>query len=145
MMTDDKIRKRFKRLRNNHVKLVRNHECKTLKEFDKICRKYGRFAYTRKNYWYTWYLHYRAYEEQLKSEIFIKYSSKYKNLSLIREEALQLIKDGFSFEHKDGSTYKFVGIEITNEDYYYLFYNGEQYLAHTCVGRVTDVIDFYGK
>ena len=145
MMSNKNIRKRFKRLRNNRVKLVRNHECKTLKEFDKICRKYGKFAYTRKHYWYTWYLHYRAFEEQLKSEVFIKYCSKYKNLSLIREEALQSIEQGYSFEHKDGSIYKLVGIEITNEDYYWLFYNGQEYFAFTCVGGVTDAVKYYGK
>ena len=134
----------YKKLRNAHVKLKRNHECKTLREFEKILRKYGRFAFMKK-IWYSWNIYYIADKSRLSSEEFIKYSNKRKNLPLIRAEVLDAIEKDAACELK-GKEYILYGVLLTNEDYYYIFKSEDCKLLESCVGHLNDAGDkFYYK
>lgn len=134
------------------VKLI--HKCKNLRELTKIERKYvfpslkckfknGKHipgSRVSKYDLYDWYIYYQVFKEELQSEEFIKYASKSRNLELIRKEALEAISQNL---HK-GPLY-LVGIEITQEDYYWLYYDGENYYRSTCVGSIEEGFDWYDR
>jgi len=114
------------------MKIKCNHKCKSLRELEKIVRKYAKFVPLKM--WYSWGIYYDVYEDELKSEKFIKYASKRTNLEDIRKEALEYIKNNYSTIFKE-EEYKLIGIKITNEDYYWLFSNETKVLLKSCVGK----------
>ena len=115
------------------MKIKCNHKCKSLRELEKIVRKYAKFVPLKK--WYSWEIYYSVYEDELKSEKFIKYASKRTNLEDIRKEALAALSEKFYITFRN-EKYNFVGIQITNEDYYWLYSNGTKFYMASCVGKI---------
>lgn len=129
--------------------------CKSLKEFLKIKRKWmpklfcHRHNWRRfKNYWYTW-IWVEFMDEQLKDPYLLKYANNLynknsKNLKLIIDEVLN--EYNWNFVDKiDGKTYYLRGIQISNEDYYYVYVSndGDKQLI-TCVGKFDEIASYYG-
>ena len=125
---------------------IRRHKCKSLKEHNKIIRKYLKYfrnRYIRQTYWYVW-----CWVDIIGLDAL---NDKYLTLQLEKQAAIgltnlkhiiQTIKDNYnwSFKHKNGKTYYLQGIQISNEDYYYIYVaedGSKEYM--TCVGRFDNV------
>ena len=131
------------------MRKIHRHQCKSLKEFNKIIRKYIKYFrnnYIYHTYWYTqvWYdaigldalKALKPYAQKL-------FNQGRPNLSCIIDKVLE--NYNWSFTHKNGFTYYLRGVEISNEDYYYIYINEEgNKIYNSCVGRFDDV-DYYSK
>ena len=153
----------------------RYRECKTLKEFHKIIRKYIKYTvgtgyqYRRtksagrkyhkfrwENKKYVWlsvkFIGLDAINSpELKKEslkrfdVFDHRSGKMitvdSNLKHIIKDAKEHYGEIFTDKRDENIKWKFVGIEITNEDYYYVYQrvdNPEKYFFSTCVGSYNE-------
>lgn len=122
-------------------KKPRSHKCKSLRELNKIIRKYIKYVKDI----YSWNVFYNILEDELRSDKFAKYAAKNSTLDSIRKDAIWALDNHLEFKSKDNETvYKFIGIQDAVDDYYWLYFNGKDYITSTCVGRVTDVIKYYG-
>ena len=131
----------MKRWRVRRGKKPHVHKCKSIKEFDKIERKYIKYV----NDIYRWGVYYNVLEEEIRSDKFAKYAAKHRPLDGIRQDAIQGLNNNLSFKHKkDGTIYKFIGIQIAVDDYYYLYTNGKDIITATCVGSILDPAEYYG-
>lgn len=124
---------------------IHRHKCKSLKEFNKIFRKY--IKYFRDNYIYHTYWNFWIWYDAIGMEALQDlqpYAEKlYAQNSPNFKHILQKIKDNYnwSFKHKNGYTYYLRGVEISNEDYYYIYINEEgDKIYNSCVGRFTDIL-----
>ena len=138
------------------MKVKLTHCCKTLHEFDKICRKYVfpslkcRFkngkhipgSTVSKYDLYDWNIYYQAGRKELESPEFIKYAKKCSNLESIRQDAIKALD-----EHMESEFARFVGIEITQEDYYWAYVDKEtnKCFVSTCVGSIEDGFYWHGR
>lgn len=120
---------------------IHRKECKSLKEFDKIFRKY--LKYFKNNhiyhtYWYTWIWINFIGLEKIKELIPYALNKNCPNLKCIINEVIN--NYNWSFKHRNGKTYYLQGINISNDDYYYIYVaeDGDVYYS-SCVGRFTDV------
>lgn len=131
----------MKKWRQKVGKKPHSHKCKSLRELNKIVRKYIKYVKDI----YSWNVYYNIFEEELRSDKFAKYANKNGSLASIREDAIWALDNHLQFKSKDNETiYKFVGIQDAIEDYYWLYFNGKQYITFSCVGGVTDIIRYYG-
>ncbi len=131
----------MKKWRQKVGKKPRAHKCKSIRELDKIIRKYIKYV----DDIYTWGIYYDVLEEEIRSDKFAKYASKHSPLGHIRTEAIWALNNHIYFRSKkDKTIYKFIGIEITAEDYYYLYSNGKNSIASSCVGSILDPAEYYG-
>ena len=128
---------------------IKCKECNSLKEFNKIIRKYIKYFRNRhiyRNYWYTWIWVNFIGLDKVKS--LIPYAEKLANenqpnLKHIINEVIN--NYDWEFKHRNGIIYKLQGIQISNEDYYYIYIGedgSKQY--NSCVGKFTD-ISYYSK
>lgn len=127
---------------------IKRKSCKSLKEFNKIERKYTHkffgnvpmSNYNYHTYWYTWIWYDVIGLDALYSLYLNRYAKRRTNLSLI----LDTVKKHYdwSFVDKSGIKYYLKGIEISNEDYYYIYIsdNGDKKYS-SCVGSY-DSIDY---
>lgn len=120
--------------------------CKSLKEYNKIIRKYIKYFrnnYIYDTYWYTWIWYDAIGIEALQN--LQPYAEKLHSFNL--KHIIQTVIDNYnwSFTHRNGNTYYLRGVEISNEDYYYIYVNEEgDKVYNSCVGRFTDVL-YYSK
>lgn len=125
---------------------IKRHNCKSIKEFNKIYRKYSKYFNSKwdyQKYDYTW-ISYKAVHKDLYSKSLDHKAKSSANLKYILRECRE--NYGFEFIHRNGKTYKFVGVEITNEDYYYVFESSDgDHLSSSCVGYWTDIVHYYEK
>lgn len=124
---------------------IKRHECKSLKEFNKIIRKYIKYfrnRYIYDTYWYTWIWIDVIGKDEIKS--LSSYIEKRINLRCIVDTILN--NYDWSFEYKNGKIYYLRGVEISNEDYYYIYVaeDGDK-IYSSCVGRFDEVKHIYGK
>ena len=130
--------------------------CKSLKEMKKIHRKYvfpslkhrfknGKVTYkklTGLDLYFSWDIHYYVFEDELRSESFIKYAKKRRHLELIRQDAIKAIDDKLEGDYK-GRHITFVGVDIAQDDYYWLYaYEDGGYTRFTCVGSVDAIFKY---
>lgn len=112
---------------------IKNRHCTSLKEFNKIGRKYLKY-YRKKNnasFFNVW-LSVDILDEELNSEYFLKYAKHKGNLEEIRNEVLNNFNKSYTYNNK---MYFLKGIQITDEDYYYiLIAKDNTKLYNSCVG-----------
>lgn len=128
---------------------IKRHECKSLREFNKITRKYIKYFrnnYIYSNYWYTWIWVDFIDLEEVKS--LLPYAEKLaKNNQPNLKSIINTVITNYnwSFTHRNGNTYYLRGVEISNEDYYYIYITKDGIkMYNSCVGRFTDV-EYYSK
>ena len=123
---------------------IHRKKCKSLREFNKIFRKYIKYFknnYIYHTYWYIWIWYDAIGLEELNA--LIPYSEKLfkQNQPNLKYIINNIINNyNWSFKHKDGKIYYLQGVEISNEDYYYIYVakdGSKQY--NTCVGRFNDI------
>lgn len=128
---------------------IKRHECKTIKEFEKIIRKYIKYfrnRYIYYTYWYTWIWYDAIGEDAVRN--LVPYGEKqaqrgYPNLLHIIRTVLD--NYNWSFNHRNGQIYYLRGVEISNEDYYFIYVSDTgSLLRNSCVGRFTDV-EYYSR
>lgn len=129
---------------------LRRHKCKSLKEFNKIFRKYlkyyaiPRFRDNYRRYWYTWIWFDIIGLEELKTYSWYKPD---RNFPLILNDVIQ--NYNWSFKHKNGDVYALRGVEISNEDYYYIYINiidtTKPNIFTSCVGHWKEAEHIYGE
>lgn len=128
---------------------IRRHECKSLKEFNKILRKYIKYFKNRNirnEYWYDW-IHYDAIGlDALKA--LIPYANK-----LVRKGDLNLLYIINEIIHNYNwsfyilkTKYYLRGVQIANDDYYYIYVSDDgDKVYNTCVGNFSDLYTNYGN
>ena len=119
-------------------KKCRYHECKNLKEFNRINRKY--FKYFGGIY-FDWLVFKIIGEEQLNDSYLAKYADRlaYSNLKAIIDEAKEYLNNTY-YNERENLTYTLVGIEITDWDYYWLFKDDNgRYRVSSCVGHIEQI------
>ena len=124
-------------------------ECKSLKEFNKIYRKYVKYfrnRYINDTYWYRCWIWVDIIGlEALNDKYLTLQANKLAALGLTNlKSIIQEIKDNYnwSFIHLRYNKVCYLrGIKISNEDYYYIYVSedGEKYYS-PCVGGFDSVI-----
>lgn len=128
---------------------IRRRKCKNLKEFNKIIRKYIkyfglRFNHNYQTYWYTWcYVDFIGIDS-LNDKYLNFYAKKlYDKGDRNLKDIIQEVKSNYDWSYQskeDGKTYYLRGVEISNEDYYYIYVSDDGSKSYnTCVGRFDDV------
>lgn len=119
--------------------------CNSLRELHKIHRKYGKsfYSYQRKHHkwelsnpWFVWIEYYMTDLKELQ-QLYKKITNPFYKGPYARcinlPKILKEIINNYRKEFKLGTL---IGLNITNEDYYYLFYrNGKRY-CESCVGKL---------
>lgn len=115
---------------------IKNRHCTSLKEFNKVERKYFKY-YIKKNNnrSFNIWLSVDILDEELNSEYFKKYTKKRGGkLKDIRNEVLNNMNKTFTENNKQ---YFLRGIQITDEDYYCVFISKDNSrLSLSCVGKI---------
>lgn len=125
---------------------IRRYACKSLKEHNKIIRKYIKYFknnYIYSTYWYVWCWVDIIGLDALNDKYLTLQANKQAAIGLTNlKHIIQTIKNNYnwSFEHKNGKIYYLQGLEISNEDFYYIYVaeDGSK-LYNSCVGRFTDI------
>lgn len=125
--------------------VIKFRECKTYREFTKIIRKYYKtWLNKRRIYgkctleypWWIWLeydiLSIDELKKLQKSLNYPFYTSGFLNKSLKR-----IVNDVIDNYGKDFSHGKLVGLQITNEDYYYIYKKEDGYMTlDSCVSKI---------
>ena len=126
--------------------------CKNIKEFNKICRKYtkkffglrGKGKYNYSHHWYTWVWVDIVGEQPLFDDEITNYANRLaKKGHTNLQHILKTVRENYGWsyvETLDNLTYYLRGIQISNEDYYYVYVNdyGKRRYS-SCVGHFNDV------
>lgn len=124
---------------------IKKRNCRSLREFTKINRKYAYYA-LRKNMWYVWLTYDIIGLDALNDPYLVHLCSRYNNLRIIRDEVVANYGRVFTITDRrfgmvKTTDYRLVGIEITNEDYYYILQDDNGHTQYfSCVGGLNDII-----
>lgn len=127
---------------------IKKRNCRSLREFTKINRKYAYYA-LRKDMWYVWLTYDIIGLDALNDPYFVRICSRYNNLRIIQDEVIANYGRVFTIRDRrfdclgivTTTDYHLVGIEITNEDYYYILQDDNGHREYcSCVAGL-DMID----
>lgn len=124
---------------------IKKRNCYSLREFEKINRKYARHA-LRKGMWYVWLTYDIIGLDALNDPYLVHLCSRYNNLRVIRDEVVADYGRVFTitdrrFDTVKTTDYRLVGIEITDEDYYYILQDNNGHREYcSCVAGL-DMMD----
>lgn len=128
---------------------LKHRACKSFKEFRKIERKYTkklfgiRHNHNYQNHWYTW-IWYDAIGLDALNDIYLNnFANKQASLGHTNlKQILQEARDNFNWSYIDRKnvTWYLRGVEISNEDYYWIYISDNEKKSYSsCVGSFDSV------
>ena len=129
---------------------IKSRQCRSLREFTKINRKYARHAFRKGMWvWYVWLTYDIIGLDALNDPYFMRVCSRDNNLRIIRDEVIANYGRTPAMADRDFDVlginmipdYRLVGVSITNEDYYYILQDDNGHTQYfSCVGGLNDMI-----
>lgn len=129
---------------------IKKRNCRSLREFTKINRKYACHALRKGMWsWYVWLTYDIIGLDAMNDPCFVRVCSRDNNLRIIRDEVVADYGRVFTITDRrfdclgvvKTTDYRLVGIKITNEDYYYILQDDNGHREYcSCVAGL-DMID----
>lgn len=116
---------------------IKFHKCHSLREYNKIHRKYWRLYYKRNKRPWVW-LSISFIGDDLDSKELLKLCDRDFVVEHIRYEIVHHYNEKVKM---NGKVYQLVGLEMTNEDFYYLLQDlDNKIIAVTCCAPLNYIV-----